>query len=248
MLCLKFARIIPKRFNTRNFRLQYTSDNHVDVHHYPIQISPFAENLAICGDLGNPKHPRFTEFLSHCSKSFKRVFFVAGNHDYDCGCLYEEDKIIEYKPIIKNICDSFDNIHFLNQSTWTYNDILIAGSTLWCNPILKKSKPEYLEHILEHQRQLYWLTTIIKNNPNKKIIVLTHFVPSKQLIEPCYVKYGEYAVSWFATDLENLIQSPIRAWLCGHSHSVINTNINGVYCGLNSRWQQHETKYIEITE
>jgi hypothetical protein len=55
---------------------------------------------------------------------------------------------------------------------------------------------------------------------------LSHNVPSFQLIEQRYLDYGQHRTSWFATSLEHRIGSPVKAWLCGHSHSVLEKEIN----------------------
>ena len=63
--------------------------------------------------------------------------------------------------------------------------------------------------------------------------MLTHYVPSFKLIEPKYSKYGKLN-TLFATDLEYLIQKPIEAWICGHTHSILDMKINNIYCGINA--------------
>ena len=227
------------------FKIQYISDVHVDVNKKIPIIKPICDTLAICGDIGVPTHDNFKKFLSQMSSQFKTVLFVAGNHDYDCGCIYHKDKIDKYKPIIKNTCDTFSNVHFLDNSVfYPKDDIMIIGSTLWSNP-LDKSKQEHLE---EHTKNANWIETICDNNSDKKIIVLTHFVPTFKLIEPKYLKRGLKTTSFFATDLEHFIKKPIVTWLCGHTHSVIDTHINNVYCGVNSYGYPNERNGYKYNE
>ena len=63
------------------------------------------------------------------------------------------------------------------------------------------------------------------------MIVLTHHLPTYTLIHP---KYEGHPLNYcFATNLEEMIQSPIRGWLCGHSHTASEVEINAVKCALN---------------
>jgi len=216
-------------------RLQYISDLHVDVNKKIPQIKPVCDHLAICGDIGKPDHPHFSQLINQTSKLFKNVYLVAGNHDYDCGPQFERQKVIYYKPLIKDICKSFTNVHFLDRSIHQLNsDTIVAGTTLWSHPH-HQQEDNYMEHIFEHTADVEWIKNLIKDTHNNhKIIMLTHFVPTFKLIEEKYQKKGLKSTSWFATDLEDLIKEPIIAWLCGHSHSIIDLKVNNIYCGINA--------------
>lgn len=75
----------------------------------------------------------------------------------------------------------------------------------------------------------------VKEKEEKQIVVLTHYLPSYKLIIEKY-RYGFYSKyhDRFASDLDEIIQPPISYWLCGHSHCILETQINGIYCGINS--------------
>jgi hypothetical protein len=232
-----------KFFRRESFpRLQYISDLHLDINKTLPKIVPKAKYLAVCGDLCIPSSPYFRQFLQQQSNSFERVFFVPGNHEFDSGSMFDKEKVQKWEPIMRSICNEFPNIHYLNRNTYQLTpNILIAGSILWSRPILRKdsiyedSNPEnYLQHVAEHNQHVEWVTDTIQKNNKKKIIMLTHFVPTFRLIEPKYQQRGIYATSRFATDLEHLIKEPLHAWICGHSHSVIDCNINGVHCAINA--------------
>jgi len=219
--------------------IQYISDLHVDVNKKVPRIRPAAEYLAVCGDLGVPTHPAFDEFFKTYSKQFKKIFFVAGNHDYDCSPLYEEKKENYYKPLIHEIINNYPNVYFLDASCHQLSDdIIIAGTTLWSYPLTTK----YKAHIDKHETDVKWINEMCNLYADKKIVMLTHYVPTFKLIEEKYLARGTYATSWFATDLEYMLKEPIVAWVCGHSHSVTETEINDVYCGINA--VGHNSKYI----
>ena len=233
---------LPMASTPGKLRLQYLSDVHVDtrsVNQLP-RIQPISEYLLLAGDIGKPTHPHFKIFFQDLSKQFKKIFYVPGNHDFDCRSLYDQDKVAFYEPLIIDICKQFPNIHYLNRSTYALDsNCLIVGATLWSLPLIPNLEyssyaDKYLDHINKHSQDVMWMEQMLKQYSDKQIIALTHFVPTFQLIEPKYRQKGLESTSWYATNLEHLIQKPVSAWLCGHSHSILQTRINGVYCGINA--------------
>lgn len=230
-------------------RLQYLSDVHVDkstVGCVP-HVIPFAENLLICGDIGKPTHPNFAIFLSNMAKQFAKVLFVPGNHDWDCGPLYEPIKISMYNPIIVQICKEL-GVHYLNNNVHELgHNHIVAGSILWSRPLwaniaYSEASALYLPHIAEHEKHVNWLQSVTNNYPNKKVIYATHFVPTFKLIEPKYIKRGLKSTSWFASDLEHLMKKPVTNWICGHTHSVEECVVDNVHCAVNAHGYVNEKK------
>ena len=243
--------LVKKLQLRRTFRLQYISDLHLDVQKKKDipTIKPLAKYLAICGDLCCPGNPLFYNFLQTQSKNFDKVFFVPGNHDYDSGPMFNSEKVEKWDPVIKNICNSFKNVHYLNRNAYYLDhNVLLLGSILWSKPLPKSSgllHPEYknyCDHLHEHTQHVNWLESAIDTNRDKNIIVLTHFVPTFKLIEDKYKNKGDYKTSWVATDLEHVFISPVRAWICGHSHSRIQTAVNGVPCVINAYGYRNGTE------
>lgn len=236
-------------------RLQYISDVHTDLVKSDAipDINVHADNLLIVGDIGVPTHHNFETFLYNMKRKFKRVLFVPGNHDFDCGPLYMSDKIVKYNPLIINMCKDF-GIEYLNNSICELdNNYIVAGSILWSKPIYdaKNLNAERVAcHIAEHTRHVEWLQNVIQTYHTKHIIIATHFVPTFKLIESKYQDLGITRTSWFATDLEYMMQAPITHWLCGHTHSVLTTMVGNVYCSVNAHFQTQsvigKTKFIEL--
>ena len=224
----------------RKIKLQYISDLHVDVNIKVPPINKRGDYLAICGDVGTPRHISFKKFFDEYSKKYDKIFFVAGNHDYDCSPLFNKNKVIENKKIINDIFSNYNNVYFLDNNIHNINDdVIIAGTTLWTHPVTNKHYPDHIER---HINDVCWLNNVCQNNLNKKIIVLSHYVPTFKLIDKYYMERGIYKTSWFATNLEHMIKPPIVAWLCGHTHSVTEKNINGIYCGVNA--VGHNAKFV----
>ena len=225
----------------RKASFQYISDLHVDVKGAKLpKIVPSGKYLGICGDIGNPQSPNFRAFLAGMSNQFEKVFFIPGNHEFDCGSIYQKDKADIYEPMIKDICRGFSNVHYMNRHSYQLTSkTVLLGSIMWSLPIAENieytgDSETYMSHVVEHKSHVKWIEEEIKRNKDKKVIVMTHFLPTFQLIENKYKKKGIKMVSRYATNLEHMIKSPVIAWLGGHSHSVMECHINGVYCGLNA--------------
>jgi hypothetical protein len=228
-----------KQLIRKKHTLQYISDLHVDIHKTIPKINVKSKYLAICGDIGNPKSRYWDETMCDVSKKFEKIFFVPGNHDYDLGCIYKKENDKYWTPIMSEICNKYKNIYLIDKTEHFLEEenIIIGGCTLWSdislyNKIMERNY--YEESMKEHKSQVKWLSEFIKKNPNKKKVVLTHFVPTFKLIEEKYKKMYPKKINFFATNLENLMCESIIAWLSGHTHSVIDHKINGVYCGINA--------------
>ena len=240
--------------------IQFTSDLHLEFYKEDMDIKtwliPSAPYLAILGDLGYPYHKNFMEFLSQVSKIYKKVFFVPGNHEYYQYDVQKAQTIEEINLKIKKICSSFDNVFMLNNNEYILDNYIILGTTLW-----SKIPEEYEEMIkynindyndiyynlnnekrlittqfinAEYIKNLNWLeNTIEKYKDKKKIIIMTHHLPSLKLI---HKKYDSCPVNCaFASDLDYLIEKyvNIKYWLCGHTHSHVKATINNCLCIAN---------------
>lgn len=118
------------------FRVQVVSDVHLELRSGVPQLTPSAEILALCGDIGAPNQTAYEVFLRTASKNYKWVFLIAGNHEF-----YHAKKTPEeLKDVIRDITEKFPNITFLDDNAVTVNyggavkkSIRIFGSTLWSN-------------------------------------------------------------------------------------------------------------------
>jgi len=222
--------------------------------HPEIYLKPSAEYLALCGDIGIPDLASYKPFLTWCSSKWKGVFVVAGNHEYyNVRCEPRTD-MDHKKQLMRIACANLPNVYFLDcDSVWLESEkIRVIGCTLWSeihDETLKKAEldisdprqilidatspatPEILREL--HRIELDWLRDAIGNARVKgeKVLVLTHYLPTYQLIADKYV--GNEMNSCFASHCEDVIRPPIVAWICGHSHCGKTVTINGVLCTLN---------------
>lgn len=222
-------------------RIQYVSDVHVDTHkNIPLFKDPMSDVLALCGDIGNPKHNNVKKFLDHTSHNFDKIFLVLGNHDIDCGNLFKKIKYDEYFILWKDLCSKYDNIILLNNNVYRENKIIYIGTTLWTNPLTTKlddyNNPKFIEHVSEFKKNFDWLKNMVTLYNADKIVILSHFPPTHKLKDIKYENHDLIKSSWYYNNLDDfIINNPqISAWLCGHSHSTMECVLGNTFCGLNA--------------
>lgn len=221
----------------KRFKLQYISDIHLEYRTTIPNIQPRTNNLALLGDIGHPNKPLYSEFVKYCSKNWDKVILLSGNHEYE----QTKYSMKEVDQMIHTITNKYPNITYLNNRKLMLDNHLILGTTLWSDST--KTAPGHKINDL-HSKSLKWLEENIKKNSDKDIIVLTHYLPSYKLIIPKYYNYK--AKFQFYTNLDYLIEKPVKAWLCGHSHCQIEKYINGVYCGINTYGYPYERLHKDI--
>jgi len=65
------------------FQLQILSDLHIEMGHQGnFEFEAVAPYLALLGDIGQPKRSNYAAFLRTQADRFKKVFVVAGNHEF----------------------------------------------------------------------------------------------------------------------------------------------------------------------
>ena len=244
-----------------SFQLQYISDIHLEFHDKQnkgaIQPDMFvkpgaADYLALVGDIGIPELNSMPAFLAWCSQNWKEVFWVPGNHEF-YNYRNTPIPVDEKEAYMRTLASRWPNVHYLNREAFELDaSIRILGCTLWSfiptesekDALLKMNDSKQIKVNNErtavpsdfntwHTRDREWLVQEIQRAKleKKELIVLTHYLPSFRLIHP---KYENYPLNCcFATNLESLIQAPVRAWLCGHSHMAVDTTIHSVCCSLN---------------
>jgi predicted phosphohydrolase len=202
-------------------------------------------NLILAGDVGYPEQRVFNDFIKSVIKLYDNVFMVIGNHEY-----YKKD-IDSTKNLLNDI--KYPNFYLLDNTSLFHNNIYIIGSTLWTYleendqgrkyPIndykfikdmtIEKTNEMFLEN------KKYLKDMIDKCTEEKKdCIVITHHIPSFDLINPIF-KGGEIN-SFFASNCDGLIKPPVRVWAYGHTHLKANHNINGVELICNPKGYPNE--------
>ncbi len=197
--------------------------------------------LVLAGDIGDPFSTMYKEFLIQINQLFPRTYLITGNHEY-----YNKNKksqsIESIDLIIKDIIESLSlsNIKFLSNSYDDWGGFRFVGSTLWSKIINQRYLINDFEIIKNMTVQKYNSLHLESKNfieqtilsSELPIIMITHHLPSYSLIDPKYASCGEYN-QCFASDLDHLITSPIKAWFYGHTHTPNYKIVNQIHMCCN---------------
>lgn len=244
--------------------LQYASDLHIDgwpaTTPFTTFLSPSAPFLILAGDICSKWNPRYFQFLAWARRHWQAVYVITGNHEYHNS---KRHTIAETDKYIHEFCLKHKNLYFL-QAGMSYlipgTTIRIIGATLWCAPDpdmwdrAAKKKGDYRFIYIDdpaspkgkrrlHPSDVYALHTIQKiflqlmslsQVPHEPLVVATHYLPSKLLLEPEYV--GEELHTFYASNDDDLFVPQIRLWICGHSHRSLTLPVsNGPLLAMNAR-------------
>jgi predicted phosphohydrolase len=255
------------------YKIQYFSDTHLEFYNennnkmkrmFEIKRKD-ADILLLAGDIGYPSRPSYTHFLTMMSPHFEKVFVISGNHEY-----YKSNmEMTKVDQLCRHICSSLpqQNVHFLQNEEYQLSPLIsVYGTTLWtnihndkatsiCNIINDYKYIDNLTHKVSndlHNNAVKKLTDcIINKEHNQKVIVMTHHMPSFNLIDTCYKApmYTDINCA-FATDIPIRNDPRIVAWVYGHTHK--SRHDGKFYCnpigypGENKQWSVD--RFFEIDE
>ena len=196
-------------------------------------IIPKAPNLILAGDICFIKHKLFTPFFERLSKMFKRIIYVLGNHEYYYFLNYKMDTILSMETLLRNKLSPFKNIHVLQKSSLIIDNIVILGCTLW-SYLSKKdfvsgmqilSQSSFVKHRNQvllrptitnkiHFDHKAWLTESLEKYKNRKVIVVTHYLPTLEAIDN---KFSFFNKAYYS-NCDDLVERA-NAWCAGHTHT-----------------------------
>jgi predicted phosphodiesterase len=216
-----------------SFKLKLLSDMHHEHHKdylsggYISTLPNDVDVLVLAGDIGS-KHILPSVLRQYCDK-FKEVVYVAGNH------CHWDNSVQGLASMMTTITNS--NFHWLHNSSWTYNNQVFHGTTLWFDELsqatlqltsvrTKKYKAgtvhwpdfEFVEGgstviYEEFKKAKEYLIQNVKEGD----IVVTHHMPSYKCVSPKY--FGDPYNPFFVGDVEEvIINNKPKLWLYGHTH------------------------------
>jgi len=209
-------------------KIQYISDIHLEFLKYNelknllIKIIPISEVCILAGDIGNPYPEHYTMLLEHINKTFKKTFLIAGNHEF------YNNSIHETKKQIKELCDTFENISFLDNTYEIYEGFRFIGSTQWTevtNPMYTINDTVNIKDFsVEKYNALYYESEqFLKDSIVPNSIIITHHLPIEGLTHKKYREgFMKNYNQWFNANLDTFIQKhnkDIKGWFYGHTHS-----------------------------
>ncbi len=234
---------------------QYVSDLHLETNNnlkYSELISPNNNNyLILAGDIC-PLYILPLDFLEWCSKNFKKVFYIPGNHEY-WGITIEVGN-----KLFKKICDACGVIG-LNNQYYDGDDFRILGTTMWTQIPLnlthtienKISDYKYISnHCVTNTNKMHKESINFISNQlskNKKNIVVTHHGPVREICSA--PKYrGQITNVSYSADCIDLV-GKCDFWIFGHTHYCINFFVNKCQVSSNCKGNENEkTGYIKDKE
>jgi len=222
-------------------KFQYISDIHLETHTSSHQkwykIKPCAPYLIIAGDLGTVSNQLYKRFLSEVSSLFTYVFLISGNHEYyyvKGHFISDTDQWMSYvDQEIDKVIKEFNNVIFLQNNIFLIPDTRIAvyGTTLWSD-ILDEERSHIRKYINDYNQipnfttfkssELYHqnvkkISSALNDHPDYKFIVISHHLPSYDLIATKYLNCG--LNSAFTSQIELAKNEQILAWVAGHTHT-----------------------------
>jgi Icc-related predicted phosphoesterase len=239
-----------------------------DLHDHP-EPSNTADQTAIANGTGlgrrQERAQRFRDFLKRCSFQFPHVLYIAGNHEFYHGKFFAG---IDY---LREECDKYPNVYFLERDTKRIDDVLFLGATLWtdCNKhdpltmhalgdmmndfrIIRNDYAGYrvmtTKDICErHRNTLQYFKTVLADNKDTKCVVVGHHSPSYKSIHPQYA-HDQIMNGGYHSDLSEFIldHPQIKLWTHGHTHHHFDYMLGDTRVVCNPRGYDSDG-YSEIT-
>lgn len=214
-------------------KIQYASDLHLEFIKntyflHSNKLIPKADILILAGDIflfyKKTENEKYFDFLS---KTFKKIYWLPGNHEY-----YGSD-IIRYHKFLERTIRP--NIHVMNNQVVSIDGINLIFSILWGNispknELFVKSmvsdfsyisydgedfRPKHFNQL--HQEAKAFLEKELQNRQGEKNIVITHHVPT--LLNYSEEYKNKPINEAFAVEMSDIIKKYLpEAWIYGHSH------------------------------
>lgn len=232
------------------------SDLHLEFGALALSTQPSADVLVLAGDVlvaqdlyksqrhqqvnprdlvGDTVHARardYRQFLDGVSAKYPHVVYIAGNHEHYHGVWERTHGVLRME------CGYYPNIHFLENQSWTHQDVTFLGCTLWTDfnrddPIsryhVRQNLNDYREirdenfHRINtdhtyysHRHSMKWLDGVVRRDG--KTVVITHMAPHPLSCHPNYVT-DTLSHAYYSNLDEWMIQitNPLT-WIHGHTH------------------------------
>lgn len=208
-------------------------------------VHPQADVAVVAGDIDSRD---FEKTCSEIASKFKKVFVVFGNHEF-----YHRD--IDWRPDMSKMPA---NVTILDRTAEEYEGKLFIGCTLWTDfknrdwfvvnradsgitdfhAITANNGGTRYTAAMAYEKHLIdksWLKTMIEQNRGKDLVIVTHFMPSYECVDPMWKNATTDTLNYyFSAGCDDLLEvCEAKAWICGHTHCPIDGMELGstkVYC------------------
>ncbi len=233
---------------TKLLRIALISDVHLEYNTNLDLSLPEADILVIAGDLGSPFTKIYSHFLEEMTAKYKHVIIIPGNHEYyhhsEALNLAQPRSMKQVEEKLQRVCTSTGAI-FLQKSSVEIGGIVFYGCTLWGDPSSSKGEEDWSDrydskyiadfksvsdYLHLHQEHKEWLNSQLEKKTSKKVVVITHHLPSYKLIESKFK--GSSKNGYYASDSDELVKMA-DLWIAGHTHCLIDKKIHNTRCICN---------------
>ena len=223
-----------------------------DLHDHPESKYSHLEIAAL--KFGQSRAHLFRDFLKRCSFQFPHVVYVAGNHEFYHG---EFHRGVEH---LREECNKFPNIYFLERDIQFIDGVLFVGGTLWTDMnkgdpmtlhaigdmmndfrVIRNDEHGYTKlrpaHAMDRYRKtVEYIKKMVDVNGDRKCVVVGHHAPSFQSIGEQY-KHDTLMNGGYASDLSEFIMDrpQIKLWTHGHMHQTFDYMIGETRVVCNPR-------------
>jgi hypothetical protein len=132
----------------QEMRINIASDIHLEFGPIEIKNTEGADALILSGDicvathLGNKddadkRSGEIHDFFEMCCNEYDNVIYIVGNHEH-----YNGDFQRTIPHLKEHLCSYLENLHILDKSVVTINDVTFIGGTLWTD--MNKEDPSTL--------------------------------------------------------------------------------------------------------
>jgi hypothetical protein len=200
---------------------------------YTELLTPVAPVLALLGDIGDPESDELRKFIEWCTRMWKQVLYIPGNHEFWRLKPGSKKTISSALTILRSFEKLFPNFLLMwRGKVYSEDGILVLGTPLWSRPAEGVIPHEHERAWVDndrtfdaqtlatlHQEDLNWLKQELTAARGTMVVILTHYAPSLLLINRNWINRPEATL--YASDLDILIRPPVVAWACGHVHQSI---------------------------
>ena len=228
-------------------KIAYCSDVHLEFSPLELKNSQDADVLILAGDiclankiasysddildLIHSQNGRIHTFFKNCSKEFKHIIYVLGNHEH-----YQYE-IKQSKKTLEKHLGYIKNLHILERETFVLDDVTFLGATLWTDMnFYDTNTVERVSYAMNDFRIIYNSDIGYEENSTVNSLATNWDIPAKWTPLDAIVEFDK-TVQWInrvreELDIKKLVMVTHHApsFKSIHPNFIDQKLINGAYC------------------
>jgi|UniRef100_A0A6C0CXE4 DNA repair exonuclease SbcCD nuclease subunit len=216
---------------------QIVSDIHIEelyphIPDWTMYITKSAENLILAGDIGHVELPdQYFSFIRNICANFTNVYLIPGNHEFYSRNNPTRHTFEYLLTSLKNFVDTISNLTLLyDRLIYISDKVALYGATLWSYiPKNAYNKPITIYYgdsqtaidkkwlNMMYKQSVDKLASTMENfDPDKKLIVISHYAPTRHHT----IKVKDYKSVYYYSDLDLFLDRRlVHTWIFGHTHN-----------------------------